>query len=272
MPVGLSCADYAARIRDAAISGLRWGLDVLLPPRCPVNGTIVDRPGAISPEAWRDLTFISDPKCACCGMPFPITVETDSVTSSSSSFSSSAAVLVCGACLASPRPYDAARSVFAYDDGAKPMILAFKHGDAVHLHTTLAPLLRSIGGDFLTPDAVLVPVPLHWGRLIKRRYNQAAILAQEVGKLAHVACWPDVLIRTRATPPQGHKNAKDRHKNVAGAFDMRPVYHGRITGKTCVLVDDVFTTGATLEECSKVLKANGAKHVYILTIARVVRG
>ena len=241
---------------------LQWGFDIILPPRCPVQGTIVDRAGAISPDAWKALTFITDPKCACCGMPFAIETETDPLLSTN---------LLCGACLATPRPYDAARSVLTYDDGSKPMILAFKHGDAIHIHTTLAPLLRALGTDFLTPDSVLVPVPLHWTRLIKRRYNQAAILAQEVAKLACVACWPDALIRTRSTPPQGHKNAKDRHKNVAGAFDINSAYCTLLKDKAVILIDDVFTTGATLEECAKVLKSGGAKTVHILTLARVVR-
>ena len=151
------------------------------------------------------------------------------------------------------------------------MVLAFKHGDKTHLHTTLAPLLHNLGEEFLTKDSILVPVPLHWLRLLNRRYNQAAILAIETAKLGDYICWPDVLTRTRHTPPQGHKNARDRHQNVAKAFDLNPSYTEKISGKNIVLIDDVFTTGATLEECTKVLKAAGAASVNILTIARVVK-
>lgn len=241
---------------------VRWGFNVILPPRCPVQGTIVSRAGAISPEAWKNLTFITDPKCARCGMPFVVDTGEELQLS---------ADLLCGVCLATPRPYDAARSVMVYDNGSKPMILAFKHGDAIHMHTTLAPLVCALGTGFLTPDSVVVPVPLHWTRLIKRRYNQAAVLAQEVAKLTCMTCWPDALIRTRSTPPQGHKNAKDRHENVAGAFDINPAYRSRLKDKPIILIDDVFTTGATLEECAKVLKSGGARTVHVLTLARVVK-
>jgi ComF family protein len=253
-------------MKSIAISAqkmMKWGVDLILPPRCPVNGDIVDTVGAISPRAWRDLTFVADPKCQCCGIPFTIEVITDSDTPND---------FLCADCLSSPRPFDNAKSLLVYNDGCRKMILAFKHGDALHLHTTLAPLLTQLGKDFITEQSVLVPVPLHWRRLVKRRYNQAAVLGMEMSKIAHIPCWPDTLSRIRHTPPQGHKSAKDRHQNVAGAFDINTAYLGKITGKDIILIDDVFTTGATLEECAKVLKAAGAKTVNILTVARVVKG
>lgn len=241
---------------------LTWGLDVILPPRCPINGDIVGAVGAISPRAWKDLTFVTDPSCRCCGVPFVVDSMTDSVQPDD---------LLCALCLTAPRPFDRAKSLFVYNDGSRKMVLAFKHGDALHLHTTLAPLLAKAGAEFLIPSAVIVPVPLHWMRMVKRRYNQAAVLGIKIGKLSGVTCWPDALLRTRHTPPQGHKNAKDRHKNVAGAFDINPSYAGQCSGRDIVLIDDVFTTGATLEECAKVLKAAGAKSVNILTVARAVK-
>lgn len=241
---------------------LKWGLDLILPPRCPVNGDVVSTVGAISPRAWRDLTFVASPSCKCCGVPFAVDTLLDAIEPSD---------FLCAVCLASPRPFDMAKSLLVYNDGSRKMILAFKHGDALHLHTTLAPLLAKIGREFLKTDAIIIPVPLHWMRLVKRRYNQAAVLGIEVGKLSGVPCWPDALIRTRHTPPQGHKNAKDRHQNVSGAFDIHPSYAGKLSGRDVVLMDDVFTTGATLEECAKVLKAAGAKSVNILTVARAVK-
>lgn len=241
---------------------LKWGLDLILPPRCPINGDIVPSVGAISPRAWRELTFVAAPYCKSCGVPFVVDTMID--TTQPSDF-------LCATCIASPRPFDQAKSLLVYNDGSRKMILAFKHGDALHLHTTLAPLLSKIGHDFLNPDTVIVPVPLHWLRLVKRRYNQAAVLGIEVAKLSATTCWPDALIRTRHTPPQGHKGAKDRHQNVSGAFDINPSYTGKLSGRDIVLIDDVFTTGATLEECAKVLKAAGAKTVNVLTVARVVK-
>jgi ComF family protein len=222
----------------------------------------VDRVGAISPDAWKGLTFISDPKCAQCGIPFSI--DTGPTNNSETDF-------LCAGCLASPRPYDAALSVFTYNEGSRAMILAFKHSDKIHLHTTLAPLLHTIAQHFIKPDTIFIPVPIHWLRLLKRRYNQSAILAEEIAKLSDRPHWPDALIRTRHTPPQGHKNVRDRRQNVAHAFDLNPNYVNKIRGKNIILVDDVFTTGATLEECAKVLKAAGAETIYIVTIARVVK-
>ena len=241
---------------------LKWGLDLILPPRCPVSGDIVPEVGAISPSAWKELNFIAAPYCGCCGVPFSVDDVGNDCTPED---------FLCAICLATPRSFDKARSLLTYNDGSRKMILAFKHGDAIHLHTTLAPLLTRLGQDFLKPDAVIVPVPLHWRRLVKRRYNQAAILGIEIAKWAGLQCWPDALIRTRHTPPQGHKTAKDRHQNVAHAFDIHPRYFQKISGRNIVLVDDVFTTGATLEECAKVLKAAGATSVNILTVARVVK-
>ncbi len=246
------------------LPALKWALNLILPPRCPINGTQVERVGAISPEAWKNLTFISDPKCNKCGIPFTVDGMADTPDDFPDEF-------LCAGCLATPRPYDTARAVFVYNDGSRSMILAFKHGDALHLHTTLVPLLRQAGQDFIQPDSILIPVPLHWLRLVKRRYNQSSVLAIELGKLANILCFPDAIIRTRHTPPQGHKNARDRHQNVARAFDINPSYTDKISGKNIVLIDDVFTTGATIEECAKVLKSAGAKTVNVLAVARAVK-
>lgn len=244
---------------------VKWGLALILPPRCPVSGDIVPEVGAISPSAWKELNFIAPPYCGCCGVPFSVGDAGNAANNLM------AEDFLCATCIQSPRIFDKARSLLTYNDGSRKMILAFKHGDAIHLHTTLAPLMARMGQEFLHQDAVIIPVPLHWVRLVKRRYNQAAILGLEIAKWSGLHCWPDALIRTRHTPPQGHKNAKDRHQNVAHAFDIHPRFANKIQDRDIVLVDDVFTTGATLEECAKVLKAAGATSVNILTVARVVK-
>lgn len=247
------------------LGGLKRGVDVILPPRCPITGQKVESVGAISYEAWKELTFISNPKCTCCGLPFEI--GTDPAHPLPEQF-------LCAECLSTPRPYEKARATFVYDDSCKPMILAFKHADKPELHTTLAPLLAGTLEEFdkdPTPPFILIPVPLHWLRLIKRRYNQAAVLANALTKMTGFETWPDALTRTRHTPPQGHMGPKDRHKNVAGAFVLNLSYQGKISGKNFILIDDVFTTGATIEECCKILKAAGANTVNVLTVARAVR-
>lgn len=249
----------------SASRALKRGLDAILPPRCPITGQKVESVGAISYEAWKELTFISNPKCQCCGIPFEIKTDPDAAVPEE---------FLCAECLSTPRPYDRARATFVYDDTCKPMILAFKHADKPQLHTTLAPLLAGTLEEFDEDPAnpfILVPVPLHWLRLIKRRYNQAAILANALTKMTGFETWPDALTRTRHTPPQGHMGPKDRHKNVAGAFALNPKIQSKLSGKNIILIDDVHTTGATIEECSKILKAAGAKTVNVLTVARAVR-
>lgn len=115
----------------------------------------------------------------------------------------------------------------------------------------------------------IVPVPLHFWRLVSRRYNQAALIAQSLAKETDKPVISNLLRRTRATPSQGH--LKQRFRNVRRAFVLDPKYTEDVKGKTIVLVDDVYTTGATVRECAKVLMKSGAGKVHVLTLARVVR-
>lgn len=241
---------------------LKKSLDLILPPRCPLDGSIVDRAGAISPASWKNLTFIADPKCQKCGVPF--TIEGLSITDMPQD-------LMCADCLSNTHVFDTARSALVYDEFSRPLILAFKHGDALHLHITLTALMQNVTEDVLDENMVIIPVPLHRFRFLKRRYNQAAILAQSLSKKLDLTYLPDTLQRHRNTPTQGHQSAKDRHKNVKGAFHIPSDKIEHIAGKNILLIDDVFTTGATLDECTKTLKENGAKKVNVLTLARAVK-
>lgn len=240
----------------------RQSINLLLPPRCPVTGDIVDRPGMVSPAAWSTLRFVSAPQCTCCGMPFEVLAE---------GLSADEHETHCGPCLAQPKPYSRARSSLVYDDASKSLILAFKHGDQTQLTVTFAPWLMTAAQGMIDGADVLVPVPLHWMRLIKRRYNQAALLGNALAELSGKPCWPDVLQRRKNTVTQGHLNFKQRHENVRSAFTLKDIYKDRIKGKRIILIDDVHTTGATIEECTEVLMAGGAQRVDVLTLARVVR-
>lgn len=179
--------------------------------------------------------------------------------------------MLCGACVAFPRPYARARSALVYDDASRNLILAFKHGDKIQLTTSLVPLLERAGADLWDGCEALIPVPLHWRRLLARRYNQSGLLAQGLAKMTGIPYLPDTLIRIHHTPPQGHKNARARHDNVHGVFRVKDKLAETIQDKKVVLIDDVMTTGATLEECTKTLLNAGARDVSVLTIARVLR-
>jgi ComF family protein len=144
-----------------------------------------------------------------------------------------------------------------------------KHGDRLHLAPPLAQWMRRAGAELLAEADLLIPVPLHWTRLFARRHNQAAVLALALAKAEGPPVSTGCLIRRRRTPSQGKRSAVARRRNVAGAFALRQP--GEIRGKRVVLIDDVFTTGATVEECARVLKRAGAARVDVLAVARVVR-
>jgi ComF family protein len=234
----------------------RGMLDLLLPPRCLSCGASIGAEGELCPSCWRAMIFLGAPHCACCGLPFAYDAGDDAL---------------CGACLREHPHYDRARAVFRYDAASRGLVLAFKHGDRTHSAPAYGRWMRRVGSALLAEADFLIPVPLHWTRLFARRYNQAALLAHAIhaaGGPGVVA--PDWLIRRRRTPSQGHRNVTARAENVRGAFALRP---GRsVAGKRVVLIDDVFTTGATISECARTLRRAGAVRIDVLTLARVVRG
>lgn len=231
-------------------------VNLILPPLCVVSGKVVERQGMIAPDAWWNLRFIGDPACSCCGIPFDYKIEE---------------AMQCADCLARPPEYDRARAALVYDEGSKPVILGFKHADKTHNLRAFSPWLAQAGADLLQGADYVMPVPLHFWRLVRRRYNQAALLARDVGERSGVPCLTQALLRARPTKSQGHMRFAERRKNVSGAFMVDPAYAERLNGAHIVLVDDVYTTGATVNECARVLKKAGAARVDVLTIARVVK-
>ncbi|WP_419815406.1 double zinc ribbon domain-containing protein [Glacieibacterium sp.] len=252
-------------VAQAGTSGLRilarggavaanWLLDVLLPPRCPACRDVVRIDGSFCAGCWAGLRFLTAPWCARCGLPFAHDLGDASE---------------CGACLLKPPRYTTARSALAYDGTARPVLLGFKHGDRQHLARLMAPQLARVGMDWLGPDSLLVPVPLHRSRLWQRGFNQAALLARLVGRRTGTPLLVDGLKRVKRTRLSRGMNRRQRTENVRSAFRVaRPT---AITGRRIVLIDDVLTTGATVEACSRVLLRAGATSVHVLTWARVVR-
>ena len=247
----------AFRAVERAI-GKSWrsALDLVLPARCMGCATLVEVPGTFCGDCWRQLRFITDPLCPQCGTPFDYEVAPN---------------LRCGACLAKPPPYDAARAVWAYGDAAARTIVRLKHADHTHLARQLAPFMRRTGDPLLgVPDILLAPVPLHRRRLWRRGYNQSAMLAVALGRLSGCSVKLDLLQRTRATPPQQGLSREARLKNVRRAFRVNPRHADTVRGARVVLIDDVLTTGATAAACAEALRAAGALHISVLTLARVV--
>lgn len=231
-------------------------INFIWPPRCAVTGDEVETNGMLSPEGWAALQFISDPFCNCCGLPFEFKIE---------------GVTLCGSCLAKRPKFEKARSALVYNDASRHVILGFKHGDQTHQVPSFMPWLKQAGKELLVKTDLIVPVPLHYWRLVKRRYNQAALIAKALAKETGIDYAPDILKRTRATPTQGFLNARERQKNVRNAFQVCVKKEEQVRGKNILLIDDVYTTGATVNECTKALLKAGAEEVNILALARVVK-
>lgn len=206
---------------------------------------------------WSHLTFLGGPSCPVCAYPFPIDLQQESENP------------ICGGCLKAPPPFDLGRAPLLYDMASKDLILRFKHGDALHLTPAFAKWMLRSGEDILTKTDYIAPVPLHWTRLLKRNYNQAALLASSIARQKSIPFLPTLLTRIRATPPQGKLGTAERFQNVRHAFGLNKKYSNLINKKVITLVDDVYTSGATLKECANILKKEGAATVYILTLARV---
>jgi ComF family protein len=248
----------------SAITVLRRGagavIDALLPPLCLGCHAVVGTPGTLCAACWAKVGWLAPPLCACCGLPF----EFDPGVATGEE-------VRCAACLRDPPAFARARAVFRYDEASRNLILAFKHADRTHAAPAFGQWLARAGGELLQQADIVAPVPLHWLRLAWRRYNQAALIARCAADAADRRCVPDLLVRQRRTPSQGELGRAERRRNVRRAFAV-PVRHaGAVRGARILLVDDVFTTGATVEECAKTLLAGGAAAVDVLTLARVVR-
>jgi len=232
-------------------------LDIVFPPLCMGCRKRVSEPHALCAACWLAISFIEAPLCAKCGTPFDADPGGETL---------------CGPCHIHRHDFDRARSLFRYDDASKSLILGLKHGDRLDHLPGLARWLARAGGELLRDSDIIVPVPLHRWRLWKRRFNQSALLAEQIARHSGKPHRPLVLIRTRHTPSQGEMpSAKARRRNVLRAFKVPSARLAEIRGRRILLVDDVFTTGATLNACARALKRAGAARVDVLTVSRVVR-
>ncbi len=230
-------------------------VDTLFPPQCLKCRALVDTPGTLCADCWREVTFIAPPFCAACGTPFAHETGPDAF---------------CGACLKESPPYGRARAVFVYTDASRDLVLRFKHADATHAAAAFGKWLARAGSDLIAEADVLVPVPLHWTRLFRRRYNQSALLAQALGKETGLPVVERALTRRRATPSLGRLNRSARRRRLAGAIASGKMAQ-QVSGKRVLLIDDVLTTGETAAACIRPLTRAGATGVDVLTLARVVR-
>jgi ComF family protein len=229
-------------------------LAVVLAPSCAACDELLDQPtrGPVCAACWQSILPLTPPVCDRCGDPLP------------SWRAVSVPPAQCPRCRRAPRPVDRGRAIGAYDGALRAIIHALKYEGRRSLAKPLAALMRERGADLLAGTGCAVPVPLHSSRRRQRGFNQAADLARHLGlPVVHA------LRRVRATPTQTFLPLAQRHRNVRDAFAVTPA--GRaLAGTTILLVDDVSTTGATLDACARVLKTAGVREVRALTAARVV--
>ena len=249
-------------------------LDLVLPPRCLACGELVEIQGTLCAPCWSAITFVTEPQCRRCGLPFAF--ETDRVApghgeQAPGGEAAGSEGYDCGACLAEPPPYGRARAVMRYDEASRPLLLSFKHGDRTESADPFAAWMARSGAELLKEAELIAPVPLHWRRLLARRYNQAALLARPLARHHGLTAVPDLLLRRRATPSQGRLSRAERQRNVAGAFAVNPARAPLLVGRRLLLVDDVMTTGATVAACARAALRAGAASVDVLVLARAVR-
>ncbi|HAP67637.1 MAG TPA: hypothetical protein DCQ99_07645 [Nitrospinae bacterium] len=233
-------------------------LDIIFPQKCILCESSHDGDAeTICPNCMDKISFIKDPACARCGIPFEVTYPIEESLN-----------YLCGRCRSSPPLFDRALSVCQYDKTASDIISTYKYHNKPYIGKDLVSIILKVLYEKITElsPELIVHVPLHVKRLKERGYDQAYILAEGIGRGLNIPVSYGNLVRTRYTAPQVSLSGSERMENVKGAFLV--IDTSGIKDKSILLIDDVFTTGATIKECVKVIKKAGAGKVYVLTFAK----
>ena len=237
---------------------LQTALTAIYPPRCLACGEMVDSNFGLCGTCWAQTPFVGPTRCDVCSVPLPGQARGE--------------VLHCDDCMRWPKPWARGRAALIYDGITRKLVLGFKHGDRQEVARPAAQWMLKASNDLLSDtNALIAPVPLHWMRLAKRRYNQSALLARALADLSGTAWCPDLLVRTRYTPSLDGKSREARKTVLADAITINERRRHRIAGRPVVLVDDVLTTGATLSVCAEACRAAGASDVCVSVLARAVK-
>lgn len=232
-------------------------VDTALPMTCPACGLLTGNSRGLCVGCWSSLRFLEEPWCDRLGTPFPYDLGPGTLSA---------------AAIADPPVFARVRSAVAHEDKAAALVHALKYADRTELGPLIAALMARAGRELLPAADLIVPVPLHRMRLLSRRYNQSAVLSRELAILTGKTHAPTVLVRKRATRQQVGLSREGRAENVRGAFLVPSAARKRVAGSSVLLIDDVFTTGATVSAATRALLRGGAREVNVLTFARVVGG
>lgn len=238
-------------------ASFQTAVSLVYPPKCLGCDELVEQDFGLCGACWGDAHFISGTVCEGCGLP--LIGDADGFR------------LDCDECMSTPRPWSQGRAALLYKDKARRLVMALKHGDRADLAAPVAGWIARASGPLLRDNPLICPVPLHWSRLIKRRYNQSALIAENLSRLAGLDYWPDMLKRIKATPSLEGKTRAQRFAALQRAIVAHPRHRALMQGRVILLVDDVMTSGATLTACADACRAAGAADVRVAVLARVTR-
>lgn len=228
--------------------------ELLVPSICLTCDRFVDRQGGCCPQCWGQLRFVTKPFCPVMGSPFTIDMGEN---------------LLSAEAIANPPPFSKLRTVLLYDDLARKLVSSIKYSDRADLLRWLAQWMNIAGAEVIDEVDAIIPVPLHPSRLRQRRFNQAGELAQRLAKLNDKHFMSDVLVRKKPTRQQVGLSEKERARNVSGAFFVPDEMKIYLKSKRVLLIDDVYTTGATAKAATRALKRGGASQINVLVFAKV---
>ena len=235
---------------------LRNIADALYPPCCMACDQPVADAQMLCAPCWNDIDLIDGTTCDRCGTGMPLALK-------------GRGIIHCDACLSGPLTWDRGRAAAIYGGSARSLVLGLKHGDKPNIAVALGRWMCRAAADIIAESDVIVPIPLHWRRLLARRYNQSAELARVMARETGLPHGPHLLSRPRPTEMQRARSASDRARNVRNAFTVPPRRIKDVAGRRILLVDDVLTTGATLNAATAALRASGAASVSTVVFARV---
>ena len=230
------------------------GLDIVYPAHCPGCGAGTMEQGMLCGACWQQVPFIARPFCERLGTPFALDIG---------------GPLLSPSAIAEPPVFDRARAVALHDGHARSFVHRLKFSDRLDLAGPMGRMMAAAGREVLEGADGLVPVPLHWTRALWRRFNQSALLAEEIARHSAVPVLHDALRRTKRTPQQIGLTRAQRIANLQGAFAVPPAARPEVEGRRLVIIDDVHTTGATLNACARVLRRAGAASVDVVTFTKV---
>lgn len=233
-------------------------IHAIYPPQCVMcDARTTDDFGLCGP-CWAETPFIDGLCCDGCGMPLPGSDVDDQG-------------VLCDDCMTIPRPWSQGRAALGYSGKARRLVLSLKHSDRTDLARAAGPWLARAAKPIIRPDTLIVPIPLHRFRLLRRKYNQAAILAGQVAQTLQLEFLAEGLIRPNRTAPLGGFNRDERFATMQGAITAHPKHADTLKGRHIVLVDDVMTSGATFAAATEACLAAGADNVCVLALARVLK-